>query len=123
MFSRKEEVFKDFSKALEKINFKSYNPFSQEFKETLFLGLMWKILCKMEERSPIMEEIEGVKKYMADYKTTGDNEYRSMASDEIRHAEILLKKARTGMPGGGSSKKLDRYEEEIRQLKSELAGG
>ena len=91
------EVLNDFKKALEKINFEEYNPRSDDFKNTMFVGLMWLLLKHLSGEEgghkwadDIMEEMEGARKYLDDYKRTGEEMYRDMAKDELLHAKLLI---------------------------------
>lgn len=123
MQTAKEELEKDLVRALENIDFKAYHPCSKRFVAAMNIGLMLDIINKQLEREPIMEEIDGAKKYLADFKSTGDTTYKNMAHDELRHAEILLHKAKTGMPGAEHSNKLKMYESKIAALKQEVSNG
>lgn len=114
------ETLSDFKTALGKINFKSYDPCSKGFREAVNIGLMWHLLETLEEKDPVEEELAGAEKYFHDYKTTGDATYKAMAEDELRHAEILIKKAKNGMPGGLESRRIKEYEEEWREMSAKI---
>lgn len=43
-------------------------------------------------KDDVKEELEGAKTYYEKYEETGDTDYKGMASDELRHAGILIKK-------------------------------
>lgn len=116
-----EEVRKDFEKSLEKINFKGYAPCSYEFRAAINIGKMWRLLsCLAEQSDGIAEEIEGAKKYARSYELTKDVSYKQMAKDELKHAGILIQKAKAGMPGGANNETLKHYEEEIKAVNSHL---
>lgn len=131
-FSPWEEVGGDFRKALEKINFKKYNPNSAEFTNALRMGLMWHLLREVDGIEPtekpetsksddeIADEISGAKRYLQRFIETSDTAFRDMASDELRHAEILLKKANARLPGGEEKQRLKEYESEIREVYGQI---
>lgn len=127
--SIKDEVLNDFKTALKSIDFSSYNPNSSEFLTALNLGLMWNILCEMSddaESTPtasdhksadeIDEELNGAKKYLQKYSETQDSTYKEMASDELKHANFLIKKAYSKLPSGEEKMKLKSYEDEIKVI-------
>ena len=96
------ELKKDFQELLENIDFNSYNPNSQEFKNALNIGLMLHIISdevekhnEIEniEKDEISEELAGAKKYLQKYLDSNDSIFQQMANDELKHAEILIKKA------------------------------
>ena len=93
------ELKKDFQELLENIDFNSYNPNSQEFKNALNIGLMLHIIPdEVEkhneiEKDEISEELAGAKKYLQKkYLDSNDSIFQQMANDELKHAEILIKK-------------------------------
>lgn len=117
-----DEVLNDFHQSLCHIDFDSYNPRSPEFVNALNIGLMWKILKDMEvpavkEEDDVQEEIDGAKKYMEMYKETKEPVYKTMAGDELRHAEILLNQEHD-MP----SKKKEEYKADISNLVAKVRG-
>lgn len=126
----REEVKSDFDSALEKINFSAYNPNSAEFTNALRIGLMWHLLCELDggeadtesqkADDEIADEIMGAKKYLQRYIDSGDMNFREMASDELRHAEILLKKANSRLPTGDEKTRLKGYEAEIAEIRGKL---
>lgn len=126
----REEVKSDFDSALEKINFSAYNPNSSEFTNALRIGLMWHLLCELDggeadtesqkADDEIADEIMGAKKYLQRYIDSGDMNFKEMASDELRHAEILLKKANSRLPTGDEKIRLKGYETEIAEIRGKL---
>lgn len=126
--SIKNEVLNDFKTALKSVDFRSYNPNSSEFLTALNLGLMWNILCEMsDDESPapasnhksvdeIDEELSGAKKYLQKFSETQDSTYKEMASDELKHANFLIKKAYSKLPSGEEKMKLKSYEDEIKMI-------
>lgn len=57
-------------------------------------GISEKSMEVDEDKSDdIIEEINGAKKYLSIYLETNDEQFRQMASDELKHANILLKKS------------------------------
>ena len=130
----KDEVYSDFKSSLNSVNFNGYNPQSPEFLNSLFTGLMWKLLCDTEDIKPkeksiepdenksddIIEEINGAKKYLSIYFETNDEQFKQMASDELKHANILLKKAYSKLPSGDEKEKLKNYENIINDISSKI---
>ena len=80
----KNEVFQDFKNALNNVDFTSYNPNSTEFITALNLGLMWKLLCDMDETS----KDKGVETYVAEVKVHG--EQIDDIAKELNGAKIIL---------------------------------
>lgn len=134
MVSNIDEVLSDFKKSLSEINFSAYNPNSAEFQNALNIGLMWLLLCeiyeakaapaaeaaKPEENDEISDELYGAKKYFQKYLNSNDVNFKNMAKDELKHAEILIKKANAKLPSGNEKTKLKKYETELRQISAEL---
>ena len=120
------ELKKDFQELLENINFNSYNPNSQEFKNALNIGLMLHIIPDEVEKNngiekdEISEELAGAKKYLQKYIDSNDSIFQQMANDELKHAEILIKKAYSKLPNAEEKTKLKSYEDEINQIKSNI---
>lgn len=129
------EVLKDFKESLEKIDFmEAYNPDSAVFGTALRLGLMWHLLKELEDCSTekvaesksdetgdeIADEISGAKKYLQRYIDSGDEVFREMSKDEIRHAEILLRKASAKLPGVEEKKRLKEREAEIKEVAEQI---
>ena len=125
----KRELKKDCQELLENIDFNSYNPNSQEFKNALNIGLMLHIIPdKVEkhneieniEKDEISEELADAKKYLQKYLDSNDIDFQQMANDELKHAEILIKKAYSKLPNAEEKTKLKYYEDEISQIKSNI---
>ena len=123
------ELKKDFQELLENIDFNSYNPNSQEFKNALNIGLMLHIIpdevekhneIENIEKDEISEELAGAKKYLQKYLDSNDIVFQQMANDELKHAEILIKKAYSKLPNAEEKTKLKSYEDEISQIKSNI---
>lgn len=119
------ELKKDFEESLENIDFNSYNPNSSEFQTALRIGLMLHILpqdMKIEtvEKDDISDEIMGAKKYLQKYHETSDSIFKEMSNDELKHAEILIKKAYSKLPNNEDKTRLKNYEDDIKEIKSHL---
>ena len=123
------ELKKDFQELLENIDFNSYNPNSQEFKNALNIGLMLHIIpdevekyneIENIEKDEISEKLAGAKKYLQKYLDSNDSIFQQMANDELKHAEILIKKAYSKLPNTEEKTKLKSYEDEINQIKSNI---
>ena len=105
-----QEFLNDFNSALSLINHKNYNPTSQEFMNAVFTGMLWYLTDEVKEHYQLPEEIDygyeddeikdelmGAEKYWKKYAETKDEVYKQMASDELRHADYLLTKSKTGI--------------------------
>lgn len=121
------EVLEDFRKALAKIDFNEYNPKSEDYKCAMFIGLMWLLLKHLGEEEgghewadDIMEEMEGARKYIDLLKSTGNEMYRSMAHDELHHAELLVKQYKETHKEGSSW--IDMIVAEHKRMGDELSG-
>lgn len=123
------ELKKDFQELLGNIDFNSYNPNSQEFKNALNIGLMLHIIpdevekhneIENIEKDEISEELADAKKYLQKYLDSNDSIFQQMANDELKHAEILIKKAYSKLPNAEEKTKLKSYEDEINQIKSNI---
>ena len=132
----RNEVLADLHAALEKIDFTAYNPNSADFNNALNIGLMWLVLCKVggmgeaessdthggngERGDDISEELSGAKRYLQKYIESGDGSFREMATDELRHAGILIKKANARLPTGEEKARLKSYESEMREIAEQV---
>lgn len=124
------ELKKDFQELLGNIDFNSYNPNSQEFKNALNIGLMLHIIPdeiekhneieNIEKHNEISEELADAKKYLQKYIDSNDSIFQQMTNDELKHAEILIKKAYSKLPNAEEKTKLKSYEDEISQIKSNI---
>lgn len=131
----KDEVLKDFKESLSRIDFSRYNPKSSEFETALYTGLMWMlmeecdeggvdVLSAVVEEEPsdgISEELHDAKKYLQKYLDTRDASYKDMASDELKHAGILLRKAYNRTIGNEERSRLKKYETEINQVSERIS--
>lgn len=135
--SIEKEVLLDFKTALSKIDFNGYNPNSIEFLSALFTGEMWRLIQKLnqmdsshedyeietsEEKTSdeISEELSGAKKYLQKYLDSNDALFQQMASDELKHAGILIKKAYSKLPNAEEKSKLKSYEDELNSISKQL---
>lgn len=128
MDSRFEEVKKDFLDSLEKINFSAYNPNSSEFMDALRIGIMWHLLCEVDDccektesetlkaDDEIADKIMSAKKHLQKFIDTEDISFKEISEDELRHAEILVKKAYSKLPSGEEKSKLKEYEMKIKEV-------
>lgn len=124
------ELKKDFQELLGNIDFNSYNPNSQEFKNALNIGLMLHIIPdeiekhneieNIEKHNEISEELADAKKYLQKYIDSNDSIFQQMTNDELKHAKILIKKAYSKLPNAEEKTKLKSYEDEISQIKSNI---
>lgn len=134
MDSTINEVFSDFTNSIKNIDFSSYNPNSPEFQSALNVGLMWYLLCEIGEekienkivpekeieKDEISDELYGAKKYFQKFMDSGDSVFKEMAKDELKHAEILIKKANAKLPSGEEKVKLKEYELELKEISEKV---
>lgn len=86
------ELEKDFKELLSCIDFNKYDPYSKLYMRALFVGQMYMCMKSLGCEDDVEEELEGAKKYYEMYEETSDSSFKDMASDEARHAGILIKK-------------------------------
>lgn len=91
MKSALTELEKDFKDMLDCIDFEKYDPYSKLYMRALFIGQMYMCVKALGE-DDVEEEIEGAEKYFKKYEETADTTFKDMANDELRHANILIKK-------------------------------
>lgn len=130
-----KEVFSDFKNSLSNIDFNSYNPNSPEFQSALNVGLMWHLLKEIDgenlenkivpmsmesEKDEISDELYGAKKYFQKFMDSSDSIFKEMAKDELKHAEILIKKANAKLPSGEEKVKLKEYELELKEISEKV---
>lgn len=135
-----DEVKHDFELAIKKIDFTAYDPASPEFINALNIGKMWRLLTKLddcclnveeketytketepeEEDDEISEKISKSKKYLQKYIDANDELYKTMALDELNHAEVLLKKAYSKLPNAEEKAKLKKYEYEHSEISKQI---
>lgn len=130
-----DEVCSDFKNSLAGIDFNSYNPNSAEFISALNVGLMWYLLQELKdekievvsmtkssesEKDEISDELFGAKKYLQKFLDSSDLVYKEMASDELKHAGILIKKAYSKLPNAEEKAKLKSYEDELNSISKQL---
>jgi hypothetical protein len=139
-----KESMHDFKHLMEQIDFSAYSPYSKDFMTALFVGQMWDLIRHLnkcmaaagteshaeddatghkgsaKKYADIEEELEGAKKYIKMSEDTGDAQYKSMASDELRHADILLKKALSKNPVPEELKMLHEMEEKCTAIKMKI---
>ena len=81
------------------------------------IQLTYLLFLKMDsEKDDISDELYGAKKYFQKFLDSGDTAYKEMAKEELKHAEILIKKANAKLPTGEEKVKLKDYETELRQI-------
>ena len=87
-----KELTNDFKQALSEIDFKKYDPYSRTFMKPLFIGQLLLAMKSVNADDDVEEELDGAETYINKYLATNDNAYKEMASDELKHAGILIKK-------------------------------
>lgn len=119
-----KELEHDFEDALKEVDFSAYSPYSREYMKALFIGQMWELMKELHgeikdensECEDIEEELDGAKKYHDVYKRTGDVQFKDMASDELRHAGILIKKHQSGNLTSEKAEKLNELEKKRQEM-------
>lgn len=107
-----EELRNDLKEVLKCIDFKKYDPMSKMFERALNIGLMLVSVETLEKTEDVKEELDGAKNYFEIYLKTNDVQFRDMASDELKHAGILIKKHLAKTTDEHKIKKLNDYEDE-----------
>lgn len=107
-----EELRNDLKEVLKCIDFKKYDPMSKMFERALNIGLMLVSVETLEKTEDVKEELDGAKNYYEIYLKTNDVQFRDMASDELKHAGILIKKHLAKTSDEHKIKKLNDYEDE-----------
>ena len=111
---------KDFDEYLEKIDFeKTYNPCGESFDIALRIGQMIAVIKESDD--DVAEELEGAEKYFALYKETSDGTYKEMASDELKHAGILIKKHLSKAIDDSVKEKLNEYDRKRQDMIKAIA--
>lgn len=110
------ELKHDFKELLSTIDFKAYNPFSKTFMKALFIGQMIMATKCVCEDYDVQDELDGAEKYFEMYKETSDVQYKEMASDELRHAGILIKKHLSKTTDDSEKEKLNLYEKDRQDM-------
>lgn len=115
-----EILHEDFEKALSEIDFsKAYDPYSKAFMKPLFIGMLLTAIKMTED--DVEDELDGAGKYFQMYEETGDSEYKGMASDELRHAGILIKKHLAKNPDIEKREKLNALEKRRQEMLKMIA--
>ena len=115
-----KELTNDFKEAVSKIDFKNYDPYSKTFMKPLFIGQLLLAMKSVESDDDVEEELDGAETYLNKFLSTGDTSYKEMASDELKHAGILIKK-HLANANDGMKNKLATYEKERQNLYKRLA--
>ena len=114
-----EELEKDFLEALSKIDFKKYDPYSRTFMTPLFIGMLLTAMKMAED--DVEEELKGAESYYETFLETGDSDFKGMASDELRHAGILIKKHLAKNPDSEKREKLNALEKRRQDMMKMIA--
>lgn len=115
-----KELTNDFKEAVSKIDFKNYDPYSKTFMKPLFIGQLLLAMKSVESDDDVEEELDGAETYLNKYLTTGDSSYKEMASDELKHAGILIKKHLVNA-NDTMKNKLASYEKERQNMYKRIA--
>lgn len=103
MNDKLSELRNDFNQLVEKVDLTSYNPMSTDFQKILNVGLMWMLLDELAEEHEeqleddydyLKDELMGSEKYYKLYMENKDPSLKSMASNELSHANYWLNKVR-----------------------------
>ena len=121
MDEKLEELRKDFCEELKCIDFKRYDPHSQIFLRALHIGQMYDVLKSFDDSDDVEEELDGARKYFNNYVENGDTTFKEMASDELRHAGILIKKHLAKTSDDEEREKLNSYEKRRQEILKEIS--
>lgn len=117
------ELKSDFNEVLKCIDFSEYDPYSKMFMRALFIGQMYMCIKSMVDDDDVDEEIEGAKKYYDIFENTSDTAFKDMASDELRHAGILIKKHLAKTTDEKMKERLNRQEKERQEILKHINTG
>lgn len=112
----------DFKEALSKIDFeKEYDPYDKFVMKATLLGALWRSVKELESDDDVDEELDGARKYWRVFLESGDQQYRDMAADELRHAGILIKKKMAKATDAKKKAWLDALERERQEMLKAVA--
>lgn len=98
-----EEFLRDLKKEMENVDCFAYNLRSPNVQKAIQYGMLWLIVKEMEEEKQeaikgiedhIKDELMGAEQYWKIYQETKEKAYLTLASDESRHANFFIKKAK-----------------------------
>ena len=116
----KNELEEDFRHLVDGLDLShGYEPLSREFMRAAFVGLMLSALKMFGDE--VDEELEGAEKYIEMYRKTGDSSYKEMASDELKHAGILIRKKLSGASTDEDKTSASEKERERQELQRKLS--
>ena len=134
-----DEVKNDFKMAIKKIDFENYIPHSSEFMDALIIGIMWRLLSKLdkcclpdnepesvvddkvdEETNEISNKLSTSKQYLQKYIDGENAGYKSMALNELNQVEVMLKKEYAKLPNADEKAKLKNYEYEHSEILKQI---
>ena len=130
-----DEVKNDFKMAIEKIDFENYNPHSSEFMDALIIGIMWRLLSKLDKcclpdyepesviddkSDEISNKLSTSKQYLQKYIDGENAGYKSMALNELNQVEVMLKKEYAKLPNADEKAKLKNYEYEHSEILKQI---
>ena len=110
------ELRHDFKETLSCIDFSGYNPSDHRFLRALSVGLMYMAAKEICGEDDVTEELDGAEKYFMLYEQTGDPSYKEMASDELKHAGILIKKHLSSSTDAGHREWLNAQEKKRHEM-------
>lgn len=128
----KDELESDFKQAMNAINFSNYNPNSKEFVNALLIGAMLHVLGydkkdlehdehkEDSDNDDIDDELHSAKLYLQKYLDTKDELYKEMSKDELKHAEILIKKHQSKLLSANKKAKLKEQENLHASIQTQL---
>lgn len=114
------------------INFSNYNPNSKEFVNALLIGAMLHVLGydkkdlehdeykEDSDNDDIDDELHSAKLYLQKYLDTKDELYKEMSKDELKHAEILIKKHQSKLLSANKKAKLKEQENLHASIQTQL---
>ena len=108
------ELEKDFKHLVSCVDFDGYDPFSRDFMRACLVGQMLSTMKILED--DVDEELDRAEKYLGIYMETGDASFKEMASDELKHAGILIKKHLADTTDEGKRKKLNEQEKKRQEM-------
>lgn len=113
-----QELENDFCEVFDKIDFKNYNPSSEQIRSLINIGLMWFLTYKMKHeedehlehvKDHICDELESAEEYYEKWLETKDSTLKQMTKDELKHADFFIKQSRMMVKDVEEQAKLQKY--------------
>ena len=113
-----QELENDFCEVFEKVDFKNYNPSSEQIKSLINIGLVWFLTDRIKHdeekqlkhvKDHICDELESAEEYYEKWLETKDYTLKQMVKDELKHADYFIKQSRMLVKDVEQQAKLQKY--------------